>query len=171
MSKLIYKLPPGRMLGKHYKILKFLGNGWEGEVYKVAEVKTGIIRAAKLFYPHRKIEKAPQVTYAKKLYRLRSCPIVIHYHHQDSTYIKRQKIDFLVSDYANGTTLSHYIDSQPGQRLPLFEDLHLFYAIVQGIEHVHFLGEYHGDIHVDNILVNRRGLGFEVYLIDLLNLG
>jgi len=31
---------------------------------------------------------------------------------------------------------------------------------------MHDLGEYHGDIHEDNILVERRGVGFDIKLID-----
>ncbi len=166
-----FGLPCGRNLGRHYRVLEFLGEGWEGEVYKVEELATGIIRAAKLFYRHRYTSKSPHITYAKKLFELKNCPIVIQYHHQDTIQIRRQPIDFLVSEFVDGIVLSQYIKKQPQQRLLPFEALHLFYAIVQGVEQIHFLGEYHGDIHVDNILVKRKGIQFQVFLIDLLNLG
>ena len=170
VSNYSYNLSPGKMLGRQYRVLEFLGQGWEGEVYKIEERTTGIIRAAKLFYPKR-YHEFPHVTYAQKLYRLRTCPIVIRYHHQDTTRIKGENVNFLVSNFIDGEVLSQYIANQPKHRLMTFEALHLFYAIVQGVEHIHFLGEYHGDIHEDNIIVKRRGLTFDVHLIDLMHLG
>lgn len=166
-----YDLPKGKILGRHYRVLDYLGAGWEGEVYKVEERKTGIIRAAKLFYHRKENGEEPHIHYAKKLFKLRSCPIVIQYHFHDVIHLKNKKIDFLVSDFVDGEVLSSYIDRQKGGKLLLFEALHLLYALTQGVEHIHFLGEYHGDIHSDNIMIKKRGLGFEVHLIDLLHLG
>jgi len=167
-----YELQPGRSLGRQYKVVEFLGNGWEGEVYKVEERSTRILRAAKLFYKHRYLKrKMPHVEYAKKLHKIQACPIVIQYHYQDSVRLKGESVDFLVSDFVDGEVLSEYLARQPDRRMLPFEALHLFYALVQGVEQIHFLGEYHGDIHLDNIMVKRRGLGFDVHLIDLLHLG
>jgi serine/threonine protein kinase len=152
-------------------VLDFLGDGYEGEVYKVAEKTTEIIRAAKLFYKKNELQKQPHVSYARRLHQLRSCPIVIQYHHQDCVQIKGQQVDFLVSDFVDGDVLSDYISGFPQKRLQPFEALYLFYAIVKGVEQIHQLNEYHGDIHSDNIMVNRKGLEYKVYLIDLLHLG
>lgn|SRR3990167_850864 len=166
-----YDLAEGGRLGKHYTVLDFLGEGYEGEVYKVAEKTTEIVRAAKLFYKKNQLQKHPHVTYAKRLHQLRTCPIVIQYHHQDQVRIKGQSVDFLVSDFVDGEVLSTYIESFPQNRLQPFEALHLFYAIVKGVEQIHLLNEYHGDIHSNNIMVKRKGLKYSVYLIDLLHLG
>jgi len=35
------------------------------------------------------------------------------------------------------------------------------------MECVHRIGEYHGDLHTDNIILQRYGLGFEMKLVDL----
>lgn len=172
MTKTIpYALAEGGRLGKHYTVLDFLGDGYEGEVYKVAEKTTEIIRAAKLFYKKNELQKQPHVSYARRLHQLRSCPIVIQYHHQDRVQIKGQQVDFLVSDFVDGDVLSDYIISFPQKRLQPFEALHLFYAIVKGVEQIHQLNEYHGDIHSNNIMVKRKGLKYSVYLIDLIHLG
>ena len=57
-----FGLRPGRVIGGKYTVEVKLGSGWEGEVYKVTESRTGVCRAAKLFYPQRNIrDKA--VTY------------------------------------------------------------------------------------------------------------
>jgi serine/threonine protein kinase len=166
-----YDLAEGGRLGRHYTVLDFLGDGWEGEVYKVAEKTTDIVRAAKLFYKKKHILKQPHVAYAKRLHQLRSCPIVIQYHHQDQVKIKGQHVDFLVSDFIDGEVLYDFIDNQPQKRLQPFEALHLFHTIVKGVEEIHLLNEYHGDIHSANIMVKRQGLKYRVYLIDLLHLG
>ncbi|HTM63649.1 MAG TPA: protein kinase, partial [Gammaproteobacteria bacterium] len=172
MSKTIpYDLAEGGRLGRHYTVLDFLGEGYEGEVYKVAEKTTEIVRAAKLFYKVNHIQKYPHVAYAQRLHQLRNCPIVIQYHHQDKVKIKGQDVDFLVSDFVDGEVLATYIANQPGKRLQPFEALHLFYEIVKGVEQIHLLNEYHGDIHSDNIIVKRKGLKYSVHLIDLLHLG
>jgi serine/threonine protein kinase len=166
-----FNLPEGRTLGSNYDVVEWLGGGWEGEVYKVVERRTGIIRAAKLFYVDEKERVSPILRYARKLHKLRSCPIIIQYHHRDTARIRGRDIEFLVSDYVAGEMLSKYLARQRGKRLPLFEALHLLYAVTIGVEQIHFAGEYHGDIHSDNIMVRRRGLGFDVNLIDFLDLG
>lgn len=166
-----YHLIKGRVIGRNYKIIEFLGSGWEGEVYKVEEVHTGILRAAKLFYSNPENSPNPHVHYAKKLYRLRHCPIVIQYHSYDRTIIKGEPVHFLISDFVDGEVLALYLKRQRQGRLSPFEALHLFYALVQGIEQIHVLGEYHGDIHLENIMVKRQGLGFDVKLIDFIHLG
>ena len=41
----------GREITAKYKIIEKVGDGWEGEVYKVKEIHSGIERAAKFFSP------------------------------------------------------------------------------------------------------------------------
>jgi serine/threonine protein kinase len=166
-----FGITPWRSLGPHYDIIEFLGSGWEGEVFKVEERRTGIVRAAKIFYRSGGIREAPLLRYARKLHKLRSCSIVIQYHHRDTATIAGKRFEFLVSDYADGEMLSSFLLHQKKKRLPVFEALHLLYALVLGVEQIHFLGEYHGDIHSDNIMVKRQGLGFEVHLLDFFDLG
>jgi serine/threonine protein kinase len=171
MTKQAFALPPGRSLGPHYEVIEFLGGGWEGEVYKVEERRTGIIRAAKLFYDRNDVREAPLLRYARKLYKLRTCPIVIQYHHRGLAKVHGRQIDFLVSDFVDGEMLSTFLNRQKRKRMPTFEALHLLYDLALGVEQIHYLGEYHGDIHSDNIMVKRQGLGFEVRLLDLFDLG
>jgi serine/threonine protein kinase len=171
MTVSTFDLSPGRTLGPHYFIVEFLGSGWEGEVYKVEERRTGIVRAAKLFYYRDGMRREPLLRYARKLYKLRSCPIIVQYHHRGIATIKGGTVEFVVSDYIDGEILSSFLAKQKGRRLTTFEALHLLYALAAGVEQIHFLGEYHGDIHSDNIMVKRRGLGFDVYLLDFFDLG
>jgi len=43
-----FNIKPGERIG-NYRVIENIGRGWEGEVYKVAEVPTEAIRALKLF--------------------------------------------------------------------------------------------------------------------------
>jgi hypothetical protein len=47
----------------------------------------------------------------------------------------------------------------------------VLYALAKGIAPIHARGEYHGDIHDDNIMIRRVGIDFEVKLLDFFDLG
>jgi tRNA A-37 threonylcarbamoyl transferase component Bud32 len=166
-----YDLRPGLTLGRNYFVVDFLGSGWEGEVYKVEERDTGILRTAKIYYDRPGLSKFQIRRYARKLNKLRSCSIVTQYHHRDVARIAGRSVPILVSDLIEGEGLKTFLARQPKKRLSPFEALHLLYALTRGIEQVHYLGEYHADLHANNILVRRRGLSFEVHLIDFFDLG
>jgi len=171
MDSTHFDLRPGLTLGRNYYIVEFLGKGWEGEVYKVAERNTGIPRAAKLFYDRAKIRKNQLTRYARKLYKLRKCTVVTPYHHRDIARVGGKQFEILVSDFVEGEMLSSFLQKQNRKRLTEFEALHLLYSLCIGIEPIHLLGEYHGDIHSNNIMVKRHGLGFDVHLLDFFDLG
>ena len=162
-----FSLEPGTIVSEKYEIINLLGRGWEGEVYLIRELSTGIERTAKFFFPERNVRDRNLRSYARKLHKLRSCPIVIHYHTRDVVNIQGHKISFLVSEYVEGELLSTFLKRQPGGRLSPFAATHLLYALATGIRCVHGLGEYHGDLHTDNIIVQRFGLEFELKLLDM----
>ena len=45
-----FDFEPGEVFADKYEVLSLLGSGWEGEVYRVREMSTGVERAAKFFY-------------------------------------------------------------------------------------------------------------------------
>lgn len=161
-----FDLPAGRRIARKYEITERLGVGWEGEVYKITELSTGIERAAKFFYPQRNVKNKAASRYAKKLHSLRQCPMIIQYHTEEQFVFKRIPITVLISEYVEGMILSEFIQQQPGKRLHAFQALHFLYALVLGIEQIHHIGEYHGDLHDENIIVRRYGLGFELKVLD-----
>jgi RIO-like serine/threonine protein kinase len=166
-----FDFPPGRIVAGKYEIERPLGSGWEGEVYVIIERATGIRRAAKFYYPHRDPMGKAAIVYARKLDALRHCPILMQYHHQEIAYVKRRKVTVVISELVEGQKLSEFLLSQPGQRLSTFEALHVLYVLARGIAPIHARGEYHGDIHDDNIMIRREGIGFEVKLLDFFDLG
>jgi len=161
-----FNLQPGRLLARKYEVIDLLGAGWEGEVYLVREISTGIERTAKLFFPQRNLNNKSLMFYAKKLHELRHCPIVIHYNAQETITVQGQPVSFLISEYVEGELLSEFIKRQPGKRLTAFQGLHLLHSLACGLECVHTMGEYHGDLHMGNIIVQRFGLSFDLKILD-----
>ena len=162
-----FDLSPGYELAGKYQIISRLGSGWEGEVYKIREIRTGIDRAAKLFYPQRNIGNRTAKRYAKKLHKLRHCSILIQYHTEELIRYRKISVTVLVSEYVEGELLSDFLKRHPGKRLQPFEALHLLYSLTKGMEEIHLHNEYHGDLHLDNIIVKRFGLTFDLKLIDI----
>ncbi len=166
-----FGLRAGRKIGSQYEVVAPLGRGTEGEVYQILETDTGIRRAAKLYFPHRDPNRRSVIWYAQKLTTLRHCPIVLQYHHTESIRFKGDKVRCLVSELAEGEQLEGWIAKHRGGRLSAFRSLHVLYQLVRGLEAVHALGEYHADVHSQNILIKPRGVGFEIKLVDFYNWG
>jgi RIO-like serine/threonine protein kinase len=166
-----FDFPSGRYIAGKYQIEEMLGSGWEGEVYRIVERSTGIRRAAKFYYPHRDPTGKAAIAYARKLDALRHCPILLQYHHQEVAYVRRRKVIVVISELVEGRKLSEFLHQQTRHRLSTFEALHVLYVLVKGIAPIHARGEYHGDIHDDNIMIRRQGIGFEVKLLDFFDLG
>jgi len=169
MSKAVdsFDFAIGRVLAGKYRIDRFLGGGWEGEAYQVTEVTTGVQRAAKVFYPQRNIGDRALRTYARKLEKLSDCSALIRYHHTDQFRYSGSRISFVLSELVQGELLEEFVKRHPGKRLPMFEALHLLRAVARGVAQIHQRGEYHGDLHDRNVLVRRRGVHFEIKLLDL----
>lgn len=166
-----FALTPGRHLAGKYLVGELLGKGWEGEVYHVTERETGIERAAKIFFPKRNPRNRSANFYAKKLNKLRDCSIIIQYHTQETFQFHKEEIPFLISEYVEGELLSELLKRQRGRRLHPFEALHMLYPLVRGVEEIHRAGEYHGDLHSENIIINRQGIGFRVKVVDMYHWG
>ena len=162
---------PGKSIAGKYVIDRPLGSGWEGEVYAIVERATGIRRAAKFYYPHRDPTGKNAIAYARKLDALRHCPILMQYHHQEVAIVRRRRVTVVVSELVEGQKLSEFLAAQPDQCLSSFEALHVLYELAKGIAPIHARGEYHGDIHDDNVMIRRRGIGFDVKLLDFFDLG
>ena len=166
-----FDFPSGKSIAGKYVIEHLLGTGWEGEVYAITERNTGIHRAAKFYYPHRDPTGKAAISYARKLDALRHCPILMQYHHQEIAYVRKRKVVVVISELVQGQKLSEFLKSQPGGRLSTFEALNVLYVLARGIAPIHARGEYHGDIHDDNIMIRRQGITFEVKLLDFFDLG
>jgi len=166
-----FSLSPGRRIGRRYRVEHLLGAGSEGEVYRVREDQTGIRRAAKIFYQHRDPDRLSSVRHARKLERLRDCPIVLHYHHTEEVTIRGYKTVALISELCEGIRLQEWVDRAKGRRLPLYPAFVVLHELAVGLEQIHAHGEYHSDVHTENVLVRAQGIRFEVKLIDFYDWG
>ena len=162
-----FRLKPGSILAGKYEVLDKLGGGWEGEVYHVREIATGIDRAAKLFFPQRNIRNRAAKYHARKFYKLRHCPVLIQYLTMECFDYKGAEIKFLVSELVEGEILKDFVKRQRRRRLTVFEGLHLLHQMVVGLEMIHNARDYHGDLHSENVMVSRRGIGFDIKFVDL----
>ena len=169
MSKInFFSFHYGEVLNGKYIIHSKLGQGWEGQVYSVEEINTGIKRTAKFFYPKRNPKNKILIGYAKKLNTLSEIPIIIKYITQEKLIYREQEISYLVSEFVEGKTLDQFVKQDLKNQISLFEALHILYEMAKGLEMIHVKGECHGDLHSDNILISRSGVGFKIKLIDLL---
>jgi len=166
-----FDFAPGTVLAHKYEVRALLGAGWEGEVYLVRERGTGIARAAKLFFPQRNPGDRIARIYARKLHKLRHCPIVVQYHSREQIDFEGLPVSVMLSDFVEGELLGDFLARQPGGRLAPFAAVHLLHTLALGIECIHEHGDYHGDLHTGNVIVQRHGLRFELKLLDLFHWG
>jgi serine/threonine protein kinase len=159
----------GRILGNKYEILSQLGAGWEAEVYLLKELETGIERAGKFFFPHRNVNNKAVKFYAKKLHKLRDCPVLIQYLTQEKMTFKGHSITYLVSEFVEGEMLDTWMQKRKGKRLTPYMAAHLLHEMARGMESVHALNEYHGDLHSGNIMIRRVGIRFDIKMLDVIH--
>lgn len=166
-----FDFQPGQRIGERYEVESLLGGGWEGEVYKLRELDTNIVRAGKFFFPHRNKRSTASRVYAQKLHKLRAYPILIQYHASDVIDHEGERVVFLVSEFVEGEILEAFLNRQPGKRISVFQGLHLLHSLAEGMEGIHAAGEYHGDLHGGNIIVRRFGISFDLKLLDMYHYG
>jgi len=173
MAKTIktFDFKPGRRIGRRYLVEARLGGGTEGEVYRIREQDTGIVRAAKLYFPHQNLKGRRSIQHARKLNTLRRCPIVLQYHHSEVITVRKEQVVALVSDLCEGEQLGSWVARHRGKRLSPYQALHVLYNLARGIEAIHLLGEYHADVHTDNILIKPMGVRFDLTLVDFYDWG
>ncbi len=161
-----FDLEPGDTIGNKYIITDHIGSGLEGEVFKVLEIDSKIPRALKLFYPQRNKKFQVSLRNSKKLHKLSESPLIVNFHSHEKFKIKGQKIACIVCELIEGEILGDLIEKQKRKKLSIFAGIHLLYSLVCGLEFIHLNGEYHGDLHVDNIIIKKFGLEFDIKIID-----
>lgn len=166
-----FNLHTGRRIGRSYLVEHRLGGGTEGEVYQIRDRATGIRRAAKLFFPHRDPRRRLSVRHAQKLERLRSCPIVLQYHHSEEIIVGQHRTHAIISELCRGEQLQRWVDRHRGKRLRPYVALTILHTLAEGIEEIHEVGEYHADVHTENILLEQAGIEFRLKLIDFYEWG
>jgi len=168
LSKQIY---PGQILAQKYEVVSHVGSADEGELYMLEERETGIERTAKFFNPATNKGNRNAKYLARKLHKLRHCNVLMQYRTQETIEVNKTPVTFMVSDFREGEPLRDFLASHAGKKLTVFEGLHLLHAIAVGVEPMHRMNEYHGNVEIDNILIRRRGISYQIKLMDLHNNG
>lgn len=161
-----FDFKPGRILAQKYEIIEKIGSGWEGEVYKVIETATGIERAAKFFYPERNPQNQSVKFQAQKSHKLKSCDILIKYTTIEKIQYNKQPLYFMVSEFVEGPSLASFVSQRKCKRLEYYETLHLVYNLATQIAPIHLANEYHGDLHPENLILEKYGVKFQFKTYD-----
>jgi serine/threonine-protein kinase len=137
-----------------YRLVKKLGDGAMGYVYKARESGTG--RAVALKVLHRHMAKNP--VFLERFYReARLMSRVIHPNLVHCSRLgKADHRYYLVMEYVPGRNL-HYWLVRLG-RLALPDALGITLTCLRALEHAHGLGLVHRDIKPENVLIRRDGI-------------
>ena len=156
---LINLLPTGTRVG-NYQILDQLGSGYEGVVYRVVEIPTGISRALKIMYSNTEQSLQHILHTARTFERMGSSGATPRYHHTGHTYLNHRgdSAYYLVFDLLEGITLLEFASSISGEaQARLAEAIRLIYRVAEQIAKVHKLGLAVGDFDSGtNILILHR---------------
>ncbi|HPF12660.1 MAG TPA: lipopolysaccharide kinase InaA family protein [Planctomycetota bacterium] len=166
-----FELPRGRSIGKSYKVESKLGGGSEGEVYQICDQTTGISRAAKIYFPHRDPKQRLTAQHARKLNQLRDCQLVLQFLHTQEVRIGQYRTMAMISELCEGEPLQRWIERHKDKRVDDYVALTILHRLVAGLEQIHAAGQYHSDVHTENILIEQSGIDFRLKLIDFYEWG
>ena len=136
---------------KIYKILQKVGQGNYGSVYKIQNIKTGQILAAKIC----KIESNNSESFKREINMLKQCdsPYILKYY---ASYIKKNII-WIVLEFCDG-----------GSLLDIMRITNEFYSekeiasiikmVLKGLQFLHAQKKIHRDIKAGNILLTDEGV-------------
>ncbi|PXF45638.1 Ribosomal protein S6 kinase beta [Gracilariopsis chorda] len=139
-----------------FNVLKHVGKGASGRVYKVLDTTTNEILALKVIEKAYVFESESSYRHAMDerivLQIVRHHPFVL-----DMRYaLQNSKRLFLVTEYCGGGDMFEYLNQQPS---PLDEEATRFVAaeVILAIEHLHNLGIVYRDLKLENILIDADG--------------
>lgn len=132
-----------------YYIKSYIGKGDNGIILEVEEIITNEIRALKIWLPNNKKRKSNNSRgreEIKKLSKLNHQNIVKYFH---ATVIKNYNC--CIIEKINGITLREYLNTRHPQ---LDERYYILQTILETLRYSQEKGIYHGDLHLDNILID-----------------
>jgi serine/threonine-protein kinase len=154
----------GTLVDGKYRVLKRLGRGGMGEVFKAEHVHLGTTRVIKVMRPQIADDKELQTRFLReaKLATLIQHTNVATLH--DFSVLPDQTC-YMVWEYIEGTNLAAYASSGQPPDTPTI--LELMIQALQGLQAIHDAGIVHRDISPENIMVASGSSGIVVKLIDL----
>jgi serine/threonine protein kinase len=144
-------LMPGTKLGS-YNIVRLLGAGGMGEVYRAHDSKLGRDVALKVLPP----QTASDSDRLRRFQREARAVAALNHPHIVTIYSVEETrgMHFLAMELVEGVPLSHVI---PEDGLPLEELLEISVSIAQALTAAHHKGIVHRDLKPANIMVDKGG--------------
>ncbi len=145
----------GERLAGKYDLLKLLGAGGMGEVYRAENVLIGRIVAIKVLHPH--LANEPEVV-ARFLQEGRAANLLRHPNAVDILDVGQDDrgTPFIVEEFFEGKDLGQAID-QAGGKLPWQETLELLLPVVDALAAAHARGIVHRDVKPENVFLAEEG--------------
>jgi serine/threonine protein kinase len=150
-----------------YEIIKEVGSGSFGKVYKAIRKSDGKTIALKIIKvpddnTDRVIDQTQkEIDYLKKLSIPDCYPFVICYY--DSYYDPNKKEFYIEMEYIEGTTLDKYVNELWEDENKSKEDVYYYLLLItkdiaEGLKYSHSKGVIHNDIKLQNIMVDKNNI-------------
>uniref|UniRef100_A0A5S6Q730 Protein kinase domain-containing protein n=1 Tax=Trichuris muris TaxID=70415 RepID=A0A5S6Q730_TRIMR len=153
-------LKKGELLRDHWRVLKRIGKGGFGEVYRVWDNRTKELFAAKVV-----LENTRQAASLRRelaiLQRLKGCQHMCTVYESGVEGSKR----FLIMTLA-GPSLDTLILNRPMRKFSLPTTLMLFKKCYFAVKELHYAGYVHRDIKPANFAIGREQSSREILLLD-----
>jgi len=157
-------LGPGTVLDGKYEILKRIGAGGMGEVFKARHLHLDAFRCIKVM---------KQSLLADDVYRvrfLREARLATQIHHPNIAVVHDFFVgdggNYMVTEYIDGTTVRQWSASHGPFPIALASDVAS--QVLSGLDHIHRRGLLHRDISPDNVMLSFEADGrLEAKIIDL----
>ncbi len=146
-------LAPGTVLGGRYEILKMLGEGGMGAVYKANDLEVDRVVALKVIRPEYANRPEILARFKQELVLARQIT------HKNVIRIfdlgQRDGVRFITMEYVDGHDLYSLLRS--GELIPLDRKVKIAREICRALEAAHEQGVVHRDLKPQNIMVDRSG--------------
>ncbi|MGC8814828.1 MAG: serine/threonine-protein kinase, partial [bacterium] len=142
------------LIANRYRIIKKLGQGGMGEVYKATDTILDRIVAIKIVYSN----LLKKQEFLQRF--LREAKITASLDHINIVKVFDLLIDnnnyYLIMEFIDGISLRNYLENR--KQIDIINELDLFLQILDGIEYAHNKNIVHRDLKPENIMLTKDGI-------------